>query len=80
MMSFTKESSEQEVSQYLRETYDHDLSHFEFSLRNIKTFFDLIKLKKKRAQFQQKIDDLESEKRKVIEHIDDFLSYSGLCD
>ncbi|TET70220.1 MAG: hypothetical protein E3J56_08430, partial [Candidatus Aminicenantes bacterium] len=79
-MSFTKESGEQEVSQYLRETYGYDLSHFEFSLRNIKTFFDLIELKKKRAQFQQKIDDLESEKRKVIEHIDDFLSNSGLWD
>jgi len=78
MMSFAKESSEQEVSQYLREIYGYDLPHFEFSLRNIMTFFDLIEMKKKRTEFRKKIDDLELEKRKIIKHINYFLTQTGL--
>jgi len=78
MVSFTRESNEEEVNQYLGETYGFDLSHFELGLRNIKTFFDLVETKKKKIKFRKKIDDLESEKRKVTEHIDDFLSNSDL--
>lgn len=77
-MDFSKFSDEEEANQHLRDTYGFDLSHFELGLRNIKTFFDLIETKKKRTEFRKKIDDLELEKRKIIKHINYFLTQTGL--
>jgi hypothetical protein len=80
MMSFSRNDREDVVNQELNNTYGFGLPYFELGLKNIKTWFDFIKIKKKKAKFEKMIDDLESEKRKLIEHIDDFLSKSKLWD
>ena len=79
-MSFEIETQKDDVNKYLREMYGYNLSYFEYSLRNILAFYNLIKLKKRAPFFRERIRILETEKRLVIERIDDFLTKVELWD
>jgi hypothetical protein len=67
-----------ELNQYLKKAYKVRSRDFEFGLRTIKSFFDSIKLKKRKKDFQSKITVLEAAKRKVLKGLIDFLRSSGL--
>lgn len=77
-MSFDRESERKDVNQYLKKVYKIGLRDFEFDLRNIKVFFDLVKLKKRKVQYQAKIRGLEVYKRKVVAKIIEFLHNADL--
>lgn len=79
-MSFEVESPKENVNEYLREVYGFGLAYFEFSLKNITSFYSLIELKKNKPLFEEEINVLETEKRLLIERIDDFLIKVNLWD
>jgi hypothetical protein len=80
MMSFEIEDPREHVDEYLRTKYGFGLSYFEFSLKNITSFYSLIELKKNKPLFEEEINILETEKRLLIERIDDFLIKVNLWD
>lgn len=78
IMSFNQDSTEKEVNQHLRDNYERDLSFYEYSLRNISSFYKGVELKKRKSQLQKKINELQSKKRLIIKKIYDFLTRAEL--
>ena len=77
-MRLSMYDSETTVNSYLEESYGFDISVFKYSLEIISSTQNLLLLKRRIAQYEKRICRLKNEKKRLVEHIDDFLRNTGL--